>query len=84
MWKKLPKLRLFASTITKVEMAVQAYRRRRHKVSVLVQIEEKILSLWSKGLSPVDDDRLWKTEVDGFKACFSSNRRGSSRDITFF
>ncbi|KAF8116376.1 hypothetical protein N665_0019s0054 [Sinapis alba] len=59
---------------TNVEMEVQTYRRRRHRVSVLVQIEDEILSLRSRGLSQVDDDRLWKTEADGFKAGFSSKQ----------
>ncbi|KAF8077169.1 hypothetical protein N665_1058s0006 [Sinapis alba] len=55
-------------------MAVQTYRRRRHRVSVLVQIEDEILSLRSRDLSQADDDRLWKTEADGFKAGFSSKQ----------
>lgn len=48
--------------------------RRRHRVAVLVQTEEEILSLRAKGLTQVDDERLWKTKDDGFKACFSSKQ----------
>lgn len=49
-----------------VERAVQSYRRCRHRVSVLLQIEQEIMRLRDQGLSPEDDICLWKRENDYF------------------
>ena len=59
---------------TTVEAVVQIYRRRRHRVEVLVQIEKEILNLRTRGLSLEDDTRLWKTEAGNFQSCFSTKQ----------
>ena len=67
-----------------VEMAIQTYQRRLHRVDTLVQIEKEILSLRSRGLSLVGGERMWKTVVDGFKVSFSSRHTWIISDITLF
>ena len=57
-----------------MEVVVQTYRRRRHRVETLVQIEREILNLRIRGLSLEDDTRLWKTEAGNFQSCFSTKQ----------
>ena len=55
-----------------VEHAVQRYRRRRHRTSTLLAIENEILRLQLQGLSQEEDIRLWKGEGNVFRPTFSS------------
>lgn len=55
-----------------VEFAVQRCRSRRHRVALLIHIENEILKLRLQGLSSENDIRLWKGLGDSFKPTFSS------------
>lgn len=57
-----------------VERAVQSYRRRRHRVSILLHIEQEILTLRDKGLSQHEDICLWKRENGDFRPGFLSSQ----------
>lgn len=57
-----------------VEVAVQKYRTQRHRVSILLQIEEEILRIRTQGLTQDADVRLWKGTKDVFKEVFSSTQ----------
>lgn len=55
-----------------VEYAVQKYRSRRHRVDLLIHIENEILKLRLQGLSSGNDIRLWRGLGDTFKPNFNS------------
>lgn len=57
-----------------VERVVQTYRRRRHRTSVLMQIEQEILRFQAIGLNQQKDCVLWKWESDVFREVFSSSQ----------
>lgn len=57
-----------------VEFAIQRYRSRRHRVEILLTIEQEILKVRSKGLSVGTDIRLWKEMGDSFKPTFSTQQ----------
>ena len=59
---------------TTVERAVQSYRSRRHRTSVLVQIEQEILKVRDQGLRPEEDICLWKRENDEFRPGFITSQ----------
>lgn len=57
-----------------VERVIQSYRRRRHRTTVLVQIEQEILRLSDVGLNQQDDMVLWKRENEAFRQGFDSTQ----------
>ncbi|XP_013673935.1 uncharacterized protein LOC106378333 [Brassica napus] len=59
---------------TTVERDVQAYRCRKHRTSVLMQIEQEIMGLHRPGLVQEDDICLWKRENGDFHPVFSTSQ----------
>ncbi|XP_013639448.1 PREDICTED: uncharacterized protein LOC106344668 [Brassica oleracea var. oleracea] len=57
-----------------VERVVHTYRRRRHRSSVLMQIEQEILSLQEHGLGQQDDICLWMRENGEFRPGFMTSQ----------
>ena len=57
-----------------VERAVQAYPCRKHRTSVLMQIEQEIMGLRRPGLVQEDDICLWKRENGDFHPVFSTSQ----------
>ena len=57
-----------------VEKVIQSYRRRRHRTTVQVQIEQEILRLRAIGPSQQDDMVLWKRENEVFQQGFESSQ----------
>lgn len=55
-----------------VEKAIQTYRPRRHRAEMLIQIEDEILLLRTRGLTSLGDVRLWKGVGDTFKNFFNT------------
>ena len=53
-----------------VEMAIQIYRTRDHRVRILRMIGHEISNLKSRGLNQFDDISLWQRENGEFKANF--------------
>lgn len=66
-----------------VEMAVQKYRSRRHRVDILIQIEGEIMKLRAQSLSTVGDICLWKGSNDEFTPVFSTKHTwNSTREVS--
>ncbi|KAL0814672.1 hypothetical protein Bca101_071115 [Brassica carinata] len=57
-----------------VERVVHTYRRHRHRSSVLMQIEQEILSLQEHGLGQQDDICLWMRENGEFRPGFMTSQ----------
>lgn len=57
-----------------VEHVVQSYRQRRHRVEILISIEEVIMQLRSHGLSSSEDTRLWKGVGDTYRPNFNTRQ----------
>lgn len=57
-----------------VEVAVQRYRSRMHRVVLLVDIENEILKLRLQGLNSDTDIRLWRGVGDLFKPKFDTHQ----------
>lgn len=56
-----------------VERAVQLYRKRRLRSSVLLQVEQEILKLKEQGLAHQDDICLWMRDNGDFKPGFMTS-----------
>lgn len=72
-----------------VERAIQLYRPKRHRVSILQLIDKEIGVLKNRGLNQQDDICLWKRENGAFKEGFSTAQtwnitRAQSPSVSWF